>query len=179
MCTFRSTKEAELVNHIQPGVYPLHQESLEDLKEKGAPVDFTKMLMKSLSSKFLKVDYICLSLEKSMAEWSRRKRPSGLPVQLYRQGDRQEITEENVLSSILGNYDPDERLTPSLQYKSLPVLTRQPGIPGYSPVTFEVNKTQPTTAAVPSNSTYPSSSVQVSTSPNEAAWHPWVFTCHL
>ena len=114
LCGYWSTKEQELVNHIQPGKYAPHQQALEDKLKQNIPVDYTLMLMKSLNPKYLVegVDYMRLPPTESAIIWHQRKRPVATPVAAPAPCARVSPVVENVLDSIL-DYDPNERITPA------------------------------------------------------------------
>ena len=128
LCGYWSTKEQELVNHIQPGKYAPHQQALEDKLKQNNPVDYSLMLMKSLNPKYLveSVDYMRLPPTEPAIIWHQRKRPVATPVTAPAPCARVSPVVENVLDYIL-DYDPNERLTPA------PVTPAAVATVGYSP----------------------------------------------
>ena len=74
-CTFRSTRQKDLVDHSGPGVYRRHQKTVDFLRLQGIQVDESYMLMKCLTLKIPMegVDFFRLSQQKPQAYGSRRK----------------------------------------------------------------------------------------------------------
>lgn len=128
LCGYWSTKEQELINHIQPGKYAPHQQALEDKLKQNIPVDYSQMLMKSLNPKHLVegADYVRFPPTESAIIWQQRKRPVATPVPAPAPCARVNPVVENVLDSLL-DYDPNERITPA------PVTPAAVTTVGYSP----------------------------------------------
>ena len=131
ICLFQATKEKELQDHVNPGVYPPHQMGKDLKRQMNQPVDEFNMLMKSHTAKYPVEgqDIACLSPEESLANWGQRRRPC-----IIDRSTQPASPSENILSTLLGDYDPNERITsvPTPLASPLAPQSSHP-VPVYSP----------------------------------------------
>ena len=131
ICLFRATKEKDLQDHVKPGVYPPHQRGIDLKHQMNQPVDEFNMLMKSHTAKYPVEgqDIACLSPEESLAIWGQRRRHSTVDRSMQRAS-----SSENILSTLLGDYDPNERITPVPTPLASPLAPPSSNpVPVYSP----------------------------------------------
>lgn len=141
VCLFRSVDETSLRRHVTS--YGPHRQKMSELASLGRPTTDVSALLRSNDPYVVRegVDLVRLDTSTSEDIWTNRARPAtaippcGIPIL--------DLADEDVLTDILGSYDPQESVSPVnfpiVRTPVRPVLLNTvytPSVPEYVPSTI-------------------------------------------